>query len=78
MVDVTIDGVIYEFDSLGEVGKAQFLSLQATDAEIQRVQSLLAMTQTARNVFATDLSSKLAAHTSKAAQPGKKSGSKDK
>lgn len=61
MAEVTVDGVTYDFDALSDHAKQQFLSLQATDAEIQRLQALLAITQTARNVYGAELKALLPA-----------------
>ncbi len=55
MAEVTVDGIHYDFESLSENAKAQLVSLQVTDAEIQRLQVLLAITQTARNAYAAEL-----------------------
>ncbi len=55
MAEVTVDGVSYEFDALSEDARAQLLSLQVTDAEIQRLQTLIAIAQTARNAYAAEL-----------------------
>lgn len=59
MTEVTVDGVSYDFDALSEHAKQQLLSLQVTDAEIQRLQSLIAITQTARNAYLTELKAAL-------------------
>lgn len=55
MAEVTVDGVSYEFDALSEEAKRQLVSLQVTDAEIQRLQTLIAISQTARNAYAAEL-----------------------
>lgn len=59
MSDITIDGKTYELDSLTEGAKAQLGSLQFVDAEIARVQALLAALQTARNAYASALNAEL-------------------
>lgn len=53
---VTIDGTDYDIDNLTDSAKAQLTSLQVTDAEIQRLNIQLAITQTARNAYARALS----------------------
>jgi hypothetical protein len=60
MSKVTIDNKEYEFDSLSEETKAQFVSLQFTDQEIAQLQARLAAMQTARNAYAQALGSLLA------------------
>ena len=55
MTEVTVDGVAYDFEALNEDAKAQILSLQVTDAEIQSLQALIAIAQTARNAYAAEL-----------------------
>lgn len=49
---ITIDGKEYEVDALSEEVKANLVSMQFADAEIQRQQALLATLQTARNAYA--------------------------
>ena len=56
MSKLTIDGKEYELASLSDAAKAQFTSLQVTDAEIQRLTIQLAIAQTARNAYAKALS----------------------
>ncbi len=55
MTGVTVDGVVYDFEALSENARAQLVSLQVTDAEIQRLQALIAIAQTARNAYAAEL-----------------------
>jgi len=57
---VTIDNKEYEFESLSEETKAQFVSLQFTDQEIAQLQGRLAAMQTARNAYAQALGNLLA------------------
>ncbi len=59
MTEVTVDGITYKFDALSEEARAQLLSLQVTDAEIQRLQALIAIAQTARNAYAAELKAAL-------------------
>ncbi|WP_313950549.1 DUF6447 family protein [Accumulibacter sp.] len=56
---VTIDGQEFEVDELSEEARQQLVMLQATDQEIQRLQVLLAIAQTARNAYAPALKSLL-------------------
>ncbi len=62
MTEVTVDGIAYDFEALSEEARAQLVSLQVTDAEIQRLQSLIAIAQTARNAFAAELKAVLPAN----------------
>lgn len=59
MSEVTVDGIAYDFEALSDHAKQQFLSLQATDAEIQRLQAMIAITQTARFAYAVELKAAL-------------------
>jgi hypothetical protein len=60
MSTVTIDNKEYEFESLSDDTKAQFVSLQFTDQEIAQLQARLAAMQTARNAYAQALGALLA------------------
>ena len=60
MTIVTIDNKEYEFESLSEEIRAQFVSLQFTDQEIAQLQARLAAMQTARNTYAQALGNLLA------------------
>lgn len=55
MTTITIDGIDYPVDSLSEMAKAEILSLQFCDAEIQRLEAKLAMAKTARIAYANAL-----------------------
>ena len=55
MVAITIDGKEYESDDLSEDARAQYNSINATDAEIARINLQLAIAQTARNAYARAL-----------------------
>jgi DNA repair ATPase RecN len=57
---ITIDNKDYEFDSLSEEIKAQFVSLQFADQEITQLQARVAAMQTARNAYAQALNNLLA------------------
>jgi hypothetical protein len=52
---VTVDNKEYEFESLSEETRAQFVSLQFADQEIAQLQARLAAMQTARNAYAQAL-----------------------
>lgn len=53
---ISIDGKTYDTEKLSDKAKAQLASLQATDAEIARLQTQLAIAKTARNAYAAALS----------------------
>lgn len=55
MPTITIDNKDYEFDSLSEEIKAQYLSLQFADQEVAQLQARVAAMQTARNAYAQAL-----------------------
>lgn len=57
---ISIDNKEYEFESLSEETRAQFVSLQFTDQEIAQLQARLAAMQTARNAYAQALNALLA------------------
>lgn len=57
---ISIDNKEYDFESLSEETRAQFVSLQFTDQEIAQLQARLAAMQTARNAYAQALSTLLA------------------
>jgi len=52
---IKIDGKDFDTETLSDSARAQLVSLQATDAEIQRLQIQLAIAQTARNAYAKAL-----------------------
>lgn len=58
---ITIDGKDYDTDSLSEEAKAQLMSLQITAGEIAHLNTRIAIAKTARNAYATALSSALSA-----------------
>ena len=60
MTDITIDNIDYDLDSLSEDAKAQIVSIQFVDAELQRLQAKAAALQTARSAYARALSELLA------------------
>jgi hypothetical protein len=61
MNTITIDNVKYEFDKLSTETKAQLISMQFCDQELQRIQSQAAALQTARQAYAKALQASLAA-----------------
>ena len=52
MAKITIDGTEYDIDMLSDEVKGNLVSMQFTDAEIQRLQAKLAAMQTARAAYA--------------------------
>lgn len=67
MAEVTIDGKTFDRDSLSEGAKKQLNMVQVTDAEIQRLQIMLAIAQTARIAYFAALNEQLAAEKKAAA-----------
>ncbi len=61
MPTIKIDNVEYDFDKLSEETKAQLISMQFCDQELQRLQSQAAAIQTARQAYAKALQAALAA-----------------
>lgn len=57
---ITIDNKEYDTEHLSNEAKSQLTNVQLTDQEIQRLQVLLAIAQTARNAYAQALSAALA------------------
>ena len=60
MPAIIIDGKEYEFDMLSEDAKKSVNTLHFIDAEISRLQSLIAVQQTARTVYVGILQKELA------------------
>lgn len=56
---VTIDGREYNWADLSESARNQLLNLRVTDQEIQRLNQLLAIAQTARTAYANALKQEL-------------------
>jgi hypothetical protein len=52
---VTIDDKEYEFDTLSDNAKQQIANIDVCDQEIEKLNSKLAITQTARNLYAKAL-----------------------
>ena len=59
---IKIDGKDYELDQLSGEAKAQLANLQFVDSELQRVNALVAVLQTARIAYAKALNEALAAN----------------
>ena len=59
MTQIKIDDVDYDTDKLSEEAKAQLMSLQFCDQELQRLQAQAAAIQTARMAYAKALQSAL-------------------
>ena len=58
---ITIDGNDYNVDNLSDQVKAEIVSLQFVEAEIQRLQAQLAAMQTARIAYANAIKTGLPA-----------------
>ena len=52
---ITIDGNVYALDALSANARAQIVNLRVTDQEIARLQTQLAIAQTARATYARAL-----------------------
>ena len=61
MTTINIDNVEYDTDKLSDEAKAQLVSLQFCDQELQRLQAQAAAIQTARMAYAKALQSALPA-----------------
>jgi hypothetical protein len=59
MATITIDNIDYDIDNLSDQAKAQLVSLQFCDQELQRLQAKAATMQTARQVYAKALQAEL-------------------
>ena len=59
MTKITIDEKDYDVDDLSDEAKAQVVSLNFVDAELNRLQLKVAAMQTARNAYANALKSLL-------------------
>jgi len=56
---ITIDGKEYVLDKLSDNARAQIVNLRVTDQEIARLQTQLAIVQTARAAYAQVLAAEL-------------------
>ena len=61
MTTIKIDGINYDTDKLSDDAKAQLVSLQFCDQELQRLQAQAGAIQTARMAYAKALQSALPA-----------------
>ena len=61
MTTINIDNIEYDTDKLSDEAKAQLVSLQFCDQELQRLQAQAAAYQTARIAYAKALQSALPA-----------------
>ena len=61
MTTINIDNIEYDTDKLSDDAKAQLVSLQFCDQELQRLQAQAAAIQTARMAYAKALQSALPA-----------------
>lgn len=60
METIKIDGKDYALDDLSDEAKSQLQAIRFTDNEVQRLQALLAVAQTARASYAKALADSLA------------------
>jgi len=58
---ITIDGKAYALDDLSANARSQIVNLRVTDQEIARLQTQLAIAQTARAAYAQALAAELQA-----------------
>ena len=61
MTTITIDDKQYDLDTLSEEAKAQLVSIQFVDQELQRVNAQAAVLQTARVAYSKALNESLGA-----------------
>jgi hypothetical protein len=59
MDKIKIDGKEYALDDLSDEAKSQLQAIRFTDTEIQRLQALIAVNQTARSAYAKALAEAL-------------------
>lgn len=59
MPKITIDDIEYNTEDLSENGKAQLASLQFLDIQMKKIKSEIAVYQTARNAYVSELKSEL-------------------
>lgn len=55
MPKITIDEIEYNTEDLSENGKAQLASLQFLDVQMTKIKSEIAVYQTARNAYVSEL-----------------------
>lgn len=59
MPKITVDGIEYNTEDLTENGKAQLASLQFLEVQMNKLQSEIAVYQTARNSYVASLKKEL-------------------
>jgi hypothetical protein len=59
MNSINIDGVEYKLGDLNETARQQWMNISYCDGEIQRLQTQLAIAQTARNTYIAALKEQL-------------------
>ena len=59
MPKITIDDIEYNTEDLSDNGKAQLASLQFLEAQMQKLNSEIAVYQTARNAYVSELKKEL-------------------
>ena len=59
MATITIDGKKFDLEKVSDKARAQVSSLQVVEQELSQLHSKIAMTQTARNAYASSLASQL-------------------
>ena len=59
MPKITVDGVEYNTEDLSDNGKAQLASLQFLEVQMKKLQSEIAVYQTARNSYIAALKAEL-------------------
>jgi len=59
MPKITVDDIEYNTEDLSENGKAQLASLQFLEVQMKKIQSEIAVYQTARNAYITVLKTEL-------------------
>ena len=59
MPKITIDGIEYNTEDLSENGKAQLASLQFLEVQMKKLQSEIAVYQTARSTYLSALKAAL-------------------
>lgn len=59
MPKITVDGIEYNTEDLSDNGKAQLMSLQFLESQVNQIQSEIAVYKTARNAYASRLKTEL-------------------
>lgn len=59
MPKITVDGIEYNTEDLSDNGKAQVASLQFLEVQMKKIQSEIAVYQTARNAYVAALKAEL-------------------